>query len=93
MCTRQFLDCLNLIPRVFVPPLVKGNEIQIASSKFTFCPFRLPRPFLLSLPFAFHILPGCCEKLVVDNGQSLVTGPRSIIGIKSHFATIFAPNR
>ena len=26
---------------------------------------------LLSLTFSFHILPGCCEKLCVNYGQSL----------------------
>ena len=44
---------------------------------------------LLSLPFTFHILYGCCKQLGVDQGQSLEMGPWSVIGLMGHFTTIF----
>ena len=64
MCISPNLDFLRLPVSNFLLPLS----------------FLFSRPLLLSLPFVFHILPGCCKK-VACYGQSLEMGPGSVIGI------------
>ena len=58
--------------------LVSQNLDFIAidrSESFSVLPLSFISALLLSPPFAFHILSGCCKTMGVNYGQSMEMGP------------------